>query len=237
MMAADHEQQRLLEPGQGARAGRAGERPAETRAAAPQDRLLERSPGLDQCREVSFARGIAEEGAAARERLWRGGEPEGRATPAKLVREIAGDRLPGQSGRRAPVLASLRGDPLLGRKGRRDHSARKAAARQSGRDLAGGIAAQQRIDFLDREIGARKRVEPRRCRQVALPRFGVEGEAAGGPAAQTLVPKDRQRAGERDQRGRRIERAGQVVGDDSNPHQPRPAVQRLLIVGGEIDRL
>ena len=190
MVAADHEQQRRLEPEGRARSERSGERPGEAGAAAPEDRRLEASSGVDQGGEIGLARGIAEE---------RPPPASASAEAARRSVDAAAAEL-GRRDRRRPACQGTaasarqycrppRGDPLLGREGGRDHGAREAAARQAGGDLAGGIAAQQRIDFLVREVGAREGVEPGGAGRVESLESVSRAKLPAAPARVARGPK------------------------------------------------
>ena len=129
------------------------------------------------------------------------------------------------------MLLSVTGNPLLHGKRRRDQHALEQAALEAGGDLVDGPTAQQGIDLLERDVRTVKSCEPVDAELLGIAGLGVEREAVAGPRIRWRVPQDRQRPDYGDERRGRIERAGQVVGNDPDGgHVPqRPNVLTLSL--------
>ena len=121
------------------------------------------------------------------EGAWRIGRPR----PRNARQEIELDRLPRGRHSRAPVLPAAPRDPLLRRKGGRDHRAREVAALQAGQDLVDGAAAQQRVDLLAGEVRAAQRGQQRRAgscaRAIRCPAPGCRAPAAAAATSQVTA--------------------------------------------------
>ena len=233
VVAADHHQQRRLEPGQGAlrwAPRRAPGRGRRCRPTAPA--RARRRPAATSARRSSSLAGIAQE----RSRRLRPPRPRRRGAAsrplrAQRAREIARHRLPGLGGRRPPVLPAAAGDPLLGREGGRDH-AHGRTVRSPGRRRSPARCCRAAANRFSCTRGRRRRARPATPAGTGgTSRDSVSSAKLGTPAASALCCQTTGSGPASATSGAaRIERPGEVVGDDPKVHD-RSAVQTSLMAG------
>ena len=163
VVAADDQQERWRErPGGGAAAGPAS---ARARPAVP----IHSSGPARACPARTMASRSSSAVASHRKkprpaiRSADGAGRIGRPRPCSSARRSTSTGCHAVVVGRPPVLAAALRDPLLRRKGGRDHRAREVAALEARRDLVDGAAAQQRVDLLVGEVGAAQRVASQRA--------------------------------------------------------------------------
>ena len=195
----------------------------EAAAAAPEDRIRPAPPGFDDPSEVCIRLGVEHADADGQ----RGAEHPGlgRHTGfAQMGDDVGADRRPALPG--IPrVLKSVASDAALIREGGRQHRAVPWPGPPTGGEFRQRGAAQQAIDLLVRdrcagEVDGQVGDQRGGRRRGEFPREAVERGVGRQGRREGAVPIDRHRAGETDQLGRGVERAGQVVGQEAQrgPH-------------------
>ena len=164
--------------------------------------------------EVGIALGVADEKPVARRRLASREAARGEAVAPKAGGEILGDRPPFAGDPRE--LRSVAGDAILRGKGGSEDEAPEDAAFPAGGELAERVAAEERVDLLQRdaaigEIGQQAIDDGLGAAERQLAGLAVEGEA-GSRRRRALTPDDDDRPGLGCERRSRIQRPGKVVG-------------------------
>ena len=213
LVAAEQAQDRV---GQGRRRRRhaAGQRARQTPGAAPEHRGVDSTRGCDRVQQVCVRLGVEHRHAGA-ERL-AVGRLSWHAQAAQLADEVGAGRRPG-----ALMLCELdavASHPCLERERWRQNGGTPRPGRDASGQFDQRVSAQQAVDLLERDACRDKARHGRdRGRAGRLARALAGGQVQGGILGQQgrvgRLPEDVHGAGQRNELGCRIERAGQVVGE------------------------
>ena len=219
MVAADQRQERQRQSGPRHKTV-AGERTGKAAGAAPQHASVQPAALGHDGIQVGVGLGIAHMRHDAM-RAQFGRQIDAGVAPAIAV---------------ARKLSAVASDSALERERRRQHAMIEPA--HAGGEFQRHMAAQQAVDLLERRIAA---VQQRRetLDAGALPfrqaGRGCRCRSRADPSAATSLPGDGNRTGQRHEPGRAVQRAGQVVGQQTQAcHDVIIAARGRLIIRGRL---